>query len=196
MIPAMPDEGLLLGIAQIAVVVAGFTAVTAALTPPGGSWSLDQRIRQRAIVSTSFNVVFESLLAVIAFAWFGDAHTALVVSSAAVAVYTGWVLLGAGPPVPQDQCVSYAERPAAVHPRAHSPALLFAANAIVSCRWPSTRSRCASSCPWQWSASTRSCRRRRADRRTGGPILSRAARSGPAPRWGSRGRRCRGPRPA
>jgi hypothetical protein len=88
----MPDEGLLLGIAQIAVVVAGFTAVTSALTPPGGSWSLDQRIRQRAIVSTSFNVVFESLLIVIAFAWFGDARTALVLSSAAVAVYTGWVV--------------------------------------------------------------------------------------------------------
>ncbi len=92
MIPAMPNEGLLLGIAQIAVVVAGFTAVTSALTPPGGSWSVDQRIRQRAIVSTSFNVVFESLLAVIAFAWFGDAHTTLVVSSALVAIYTGWVL--------------------------------------------------------------------------------------------------------
>jgi hypothetical protein len=92
MLPRMPDSGLLLGIAQIAVVVAGFTAVTSALTPPGGSWSPDQRIRQRAIVSTSFNVVFESLLAVIAFAWFGDARTALVLSSVAVALYTGWVL--------------------------------------------------------------------------------------------------------
>src|SRR6185369_10555739 len=86
-------EGLLLGIAQIAVVIAGFTAVTSALTPPGGSWSPDQRIRQRAIVSTSFNVVFESLLPVIAFAWFGDARTALVLSSAAVAIYGGWVVL-------------------------------------------------------------------------------------------------------
>jgi hypothetical protein len=92
MMPRMPNEGLLLGIAQIAVVVAGFTAVTSALTPPGGSWSLDQRIRQRAIVSTSFNVVFESLLAVIALAWFGDARTALVLSSVAVALYTGWVV--------------------------------------------------------------------------------------------------------
>ncbi|HXR27524.1 MAG TPA: hypothetical protein VN771_06645 [Candidatus Baltobacteraceae bacterium] len=88
----MPNEDLLLGIAQIAVVVAGFTAVTAALTPPGGSWSPDQRIRQRAIVSTSFNVVFESLLPVIAFAWFGDAHTALVLSSIVVALYTTWVV--------------------------------------------------------------------------------------------------------
>ena len=89
----MPNEVLLIGIAQIAVVMAGFTAVTSALTPPGGSWSVDQRIRQRAIVSTSFNVVFESLLPVIAFAWFGDARTALVLSSAAVAVYGGWVVL-------------------------------------------------------------------------------------------------------
>jgi len=89
----VPNEVLLIGIAQIAVVMAGFTAVTSALTPPGGSWSVDQRIRQRAIVSTSFNVVFEGLLPVIAFAWFGDARTALVLSSAAVAIYGGWVVL-------------------------------------------------------------------------------------------------------
>jgi hypothetical protein len=90
--PRVPGELLLLAIAQIAVVIAGFTSVTSALTPPGGSWSPDQRIRQRAIVSTSFNVLFESLLPVIAFAWFGDARTALVLSSAAVALYTGWVV--------------------------------------------------------------------------------------------------------
>lgn len=91
--PRVPSEGLLLGIAQISVVIAGFTAVTSALTPPGGSWSPDQRIRQRAIVSTSFNVLFESLLPVIAFAWFGDARTALVLSSVAVALYAGWVVV-------------------------------------------------------------------------------------------------------
>ena len=90
--PRVPSEVLLLAIAQIAVVMAGFTAVTSALTPQGGSWSTGQRIRQRAIVSTSFNVVFESLLPVIAFAWFGDAQTALVLSSAAVALYTAWVV--------------------------------------------------------------------------------------------------------
>jgi len=56
--PRVPNDLLLLGIAQIAVVIAGFTAVTAALTPPGGSWSPDHRIRQRAIVSTSFNDAF------------------------------------------------------------------------------------------------------------------------------------------
>ena len=51
----MPGEPLLLAIATVAVVVAGFTAVTATLVPPGGSWHPAMRIRQRAIVSTSFN---------------------------------------------------------------------------------------------------------------------------------------------
>jgi hypothetical protein len=91
--PVVPSEFLLIGIAQIAVVMAGFTAVTSALTPPGGSWTPGQRIRQRAIVSTSFNVVFESLLPVIAFAWVGDVRTSLVLSSAAVALYGAWVVL-------------------------------------------------------------------------------------------------------
>ena len=88
----MSGQELLFGIVQVAVVVAGFTAVTAALTPPGGSWSPDQRIRQRAIVSTSFNVVFEGLLGIIALAWFANARLAIVLSSAAVAVYTIWVV--------------------------------------------------------------------------------------------------------
>jgi hypothetical protein len=90
--PGVSNDLLLLGIAQIAVVIAGFTAVTSALTPPGGSWSSDQRIRQRAIVSTSFNVVFESLLPLIVFAWLNDARAALVLAGAAVAIYAIWVV--------------------------------------------------------------------------------------------------------
>jgi hypothetical protein len=92
----MLDEVLLLGIASIAVAIAGFTAVTAALTPPGGSWSPAHRIRQRAIVSTSFNVVFEALLPVIAFAWLADARPALVISSGIVALYALWVIVSRG----------------------------------------------------------------------------------------------------
>jgi len=88
----MPSEVLLIGIAQLAVVIAGFTAITAALSPPGGSWSPAHRIRQRAIVSTSFNVMFESLLPLIIFAALGDAHAALVWASAAVALYVVGVM--------------------------------------------------------------------------------------------------------
>lgn len=128
--PRVPSEVLLIGIAQIAVVIAGFTAVTSALTPPGGSWSPDLRIRQRAIVSTSFNVLFESLLPVIAFAWFGDARTALVLSSGAVALYAGWVVWTRA---------RQFLKTAAIHTRSGQllfvlgplACLLFAANAIV-----------------------------------------------------------------
>ena len=92
----MPSEALLIVIASISAVVAGFTAVTAALTPPGGSWSQVHRIRQRAIVSTSFNVMFEALLPVIAFAWLGDARQAVVVSSALVTIYVAWIVVTRG----------------------------------------------------------------------------------------------------
>ncbi|HET7495832.1 MAG TPA: hypothetical protein VFJ80_10300 [Candidatus Limnocylindrales bacterium] len=83
----MPGEALLLEIAALAVVVAGFTAVTAALVPPDGSWHPAMRIRQRAVVSTSFNVMFEALVPSIAFAWLGDERAALVWASAGVGAY-------------------------------------------------------------------------------------------------------------
>jgi len=92
----MLDEALLLAIASISAVIAGFTAVTAALTPPGGSWSQVHRIRQRAIVSTSFNVVFEALLPVIAFAWLAEARQSVVISSALVALYAAWIVVTRG----------------------------------------------------------------------------------------------------
>ncbi len=88
----MPSEALFLGIAQLGAVVAGFTAVTAVLQPPGGSWSPALRIRHRSIVSTSFNVMFEALIPVIVFAWLADVRSSLVVSSAGVAVYVGWIV--------------------------------------------------------------------------------------------------------
>ena len=92
----MPGEALLLAIASTAAIIAGFTAVTAALTPPGGSWSQVHRIRQRAIVSTSFNVVFEALLPVIAFVWLADAQQAVVLASALVALYAAWIVVTRG----------------------------------------------------------------------------------------------------
>jgi hypothetical protein len=92
----MPGEAILLEIAAIAVVVAGFTAVTAALAPPGGAWSPSMRIRQRAVVSTSFNVMFEALVPPIAFAWLRDERAALTVASALVAVYVTGIVIWRG----------------------------------------------------------------------------------------------------
>jgi hypothetical protein len=126
----VPGDILLIGIAQIAVVMAGFTAVTAALTPPGGAWSADQKIRQRAIVSTSFNVVFESLLPVIAFAWFADARTALVLSSGGVAIYTAWVVLSRARQFLRTDAIR-TRSGQALFVLGPTAVLLFAANAIV-----------------------------------------------------------------
>jgi hypothetical protein len=92
----MPGEALLIAIATIAVVVAGFTGVTSTLTPPGGSWPQAMRIRQRAIVSTSFNVVFESLAPSIIFAANGDPRTSVVIASGGVAVYATGIVVWRG----------------------------------------------------------------------------------------------------
>ena len=89
----MPGEPLLLEIAALAVVIAGFTAVTAVLVPPGGAWHPAMRIRQRAVVSTSFNVMFEALAPSIVFAWLGDARFAMTVASAGVAVYATGIVI-------------------------------------------------------------------------------------------------------
>jgi len=92
----MPGEVMLVGIATIAIAIAGFTAITSALEPPGGSWSPAMRLRQRSIVSTSFNVGLESFAPLIAFAWLEELHSALVVASLVVAIYTTSVVLFRG----------------------------------------------------------------------------------------------------
>lgn len=89
----MEGEPLLLTIALAAVAVAGFTAVTSTLVPPGGNWSPAMRIRQRAIVSTSFNVVFESFAPSIVFFANGDQRTSVVVASAGVAAWVTGIIV-------------------------------------------------------------------------------------------------------
>ena len=117
-------------IATIAVVIAGFTAVTSTLIPAGGTWSPQQRLRQRAIVSTSFNVMFEALVPVIGFAWLGDERSALVVASAGVAVYTTGIVLWRGRQV--IRAGGYRTRAGMVlFAAGPTAALLFAANALV-----------------------------------------------------------------
>jgi len=126
----MPDEPLLLGIATIAAAVAGFTAVTSTLVPPGGSWHPAMRIRQRAIVSTSFNVVFESLAPLIVFAAAVDVRTAVAIASAGVAAYATGIVIWR---FRQMRRAGGAMTPAAVALFALGPiaTLLFWANAVV-----------------------------------------------------------------
>ena len=88
----MPGEALLIGIATIAVVVAGFAAIAPGLGSDRAGWTAGQRFRLRGIVSTSFNVTFESLLPAVIFPALNDAHTTIVVSSAIVFVYALFVI--------------------------------------------------------------------------------------------------------
>ncbi len=88
----MPGEALLIGIATIAVVVAGFAAIAPGLASDRAGWTVGQRYRLRGIVSTSFNVTFESLLPAVLFPAVNDARTTLVISSAVVFVYALFVI--------------------------------------------------------------------------------------------------------
>jgi Na+/H+-dicarboxylate symporter len=83
----MPGEALLIGIATVAVVVAGFAAIAPGIAPDAATWTTGHRIRLRAIVSTSFNVSFESLLPAVLFPALSDERSTLVVASALVFAY-------------------------------------------------------------------------------------------------------------
>jgi hypothetical protein len=126
----MLGEPLLLSIATIAVVIAGFTAVTSTLVPRAGSWHPAMRIRQRAIVSTSINVMFEALVPSIAFAWLDDARAAIVVASLGVAIYTTIVVVVRGR---QFMRAGMNRTPSAIVLFALGPtaALLFWSNALM-----------------------------------------------------------------
>ncbi len=88
----MPSEALLIGIATIAVVVAGFAAIAPGLASDRAGWTVGQRFRLRGIVSTSFNVTFESLLPAVLFPALDDVRTTIVVSSAIVFAYALFVI--------------------------------------------------------------------------------------------------------
>ena len=89
----MEGEGLLIGIATVAVVVAGFAAIAPGISPDASGWTAGNRLRLRAIVSTSFNVTFESLLPVVLFPALGNERGALVLASAIVFGYLLIVVL-------------------------------------------------------------------------------------------------------
>ena len=83
----MEGEGLLIGMATVAVVVAGFAAIAPGVSPDASGWTASHRLRLRAIVSTSFNVTFESLLPVVLFPALGSERTAIELASAIVFAY-------------------------------------------------------------------------------------------------------------
>jgi hypothetical protein len=83
----VPGEALLIGIATVAVVVAGFAAIAPGIGPERAQWTAAQRFRLRGIVWTSFNVTFESLLPAVLFPALDEPRSSILISSAVVFVY-------------------------------------------------------------------------------------------------------------
>jgi hypothetical protein len=85
--PAMEGEALLIGIGTFGIGTAGFAAVAASLRSESRKWSSAHSLRVRAIVSTSFNVAFESVVPLIAALILGDVHSAVLVASLVTGTY-------------------------------------------------------------------------------------------------------------
>lgn len=89
----MPGEALLIGIATVAVVVAGFAAIAPGIAADASGWTAGHRIRLRAIVSTSFNVTFEGLLPPVLFPALGSERATHVLASALAFGYLLFVIV-------------------------------------------------------------------------------------------------------
>lgn len=85
--PPMEGEALLVGIGTFGIGTAGFAAVAASLRSESNRWTPVHSLRVRAIVSTSFNVAFESVVPLIAVLILGDIRIALVVASLVTGTY-------------------------------------------------------------------------------------------------------------
>jgi hypothetical protein len=87
--PAVPSEGVLLGVAQLAVALAGFAGVVAVFRSEG-DWTELQAFRLSVLVRNSLGVMFMALLPLVFFAVYGSAPTAIGIASGSSAV---WMLL-------------------------------------------------------------------------------------------------------
>ena len=85
--PRVDGDALLIGIGTFGIGTAGFAAVAASLRSESKRWTPVHSLRVRAIVSTSFNVAFESVVPLIAALILGDMHSALVVASLVTGTY-------------------------------------------------------------------------------------------------------------
>lgn len=85
--PPMEGEALLVGIGTFGIGTAGFAAVAASMRSESNRWTPVHSLRVRAIVSTSFNVAFESVVPLIAVLILGDIRIALVVASLVTGTY-------------------------------------------------------------------------------------------------------------
>lgn len=90
--PPMQADALLIGIGTFGIGTAGFAAVAASLRSESKLWTPAHSLRVRVIVSTSFNVAFESVVPLIAALILGNMRSALVVASLVTGIYVLWIV--------------------------------------------------------------------------------------------------------
>lgn len=126
----MDGDALLIGIGTFGIGTAGFAAVAASLRSESTRWTPIHSIRVRAIVSTSFNVAFESVVPLIAALIIRDVHSALVVASLVTGTYALGVIAIRGRQFVQTRAIRLRSGQLMVITGATSTAL-FLLNAIM-----------------------------------------------------------------
>lgn len=89
----MRGEGLLLGIAQIAIVTAGFAGLASAFRRETGNWTQWHAVRLRGLVTATLSATILSLLPPLLYAALADEGRAFAIASGLMAVYIGVIMV-------------------------------------------------------------------------------------------------------
>jgi hypothetical protein len=86
-------EGLLLGIAQIAIVTAGFASLASAFRRDAGHWTQWHAVRLRGLVTATLSATMLSLLPLVLYAALADEGRAFTIASALMTLYIGVIMV-------------------------------------------------------------------------------------------------------
>lgn len=89
----MSGEGLLLGMAQIAIVTAGFASLASALRRESGTWTSWHGVRLRGLVTSSLSATMLSLLPLLLYAVTADEQISFTVASGVMAAYIATIMI-------------------------------------------------------------------------------------------------------
>ena len=127
----VPSEGLLIGIAQVGVAIAGFAGVVAAFRREA-EWTPIQALRLRVLVQTSLGVMFMALVPSVFLSSFGDGGRAIGWASGIAAIWIALTLVQLQLQMVRTQALAVGSRTNLV---SLAPAILalvlFAANAVA-----------------------------------------------------------------
>lgn len=89
----MHGEALLLGIAQIAIVTAGFASLASVFRRDAGHWTPWHAVRLRGLVTATLSATMFSLLALVLYAAVADEGRTFAIASALMTLYIGVIMV-------------------------------------------------------------------------------------------------------